>query len=74
MVRLLQGEVRHVGKQDFLPFIAPLAMYIFADRSVGSILLLWMYITTVASLQFSFVGINAAHQRPDVFHDGDAPR
>lgn len=74
MIRLLEGETKHVGTQDFVPFIAPILMYLFGGQSLGSTLLMWFYITSIGSLQFAAVGINAAHQRPDIFHDGDAPR
>lgn len=74
VIRLVLGETEHVGKRDLVAFAAPTVMYLFGGQTLGQTILLWLYIVCVGSLQFTFVGVNAAHQRPDVFHDGDTPR
>ncbi|KAF7280591.1 cytochrome b5-related protein-like [Rhynchophorus ferrugineus] len=64
----------YMGKGDLIPFIVPLAMYIFGGQALVSTLIMWTFIVCVGSTHFFFVGLHAAHHHPDIFHDGDTPR
>ncbi|KAK9887943.1 hypothetical protein WA026_000243 [Henosepilachna vigintioctopunctata] len=58
----------------FLPFVIPIFSYVTTDRSFSQCMLMFLFITLSSSLHFGFVGFNAAHHHPDIFHDGDTIR
>lgn len=37
-------------------------------------LVMFLFIHTIGGVWFGFVGVNAAHHHPKIFHDGDSPR
>lgn len=49
-------------------------MYYIGDQSISATLGMWTFILLVGSLQFGFVGLNAAHHHPEIYHEGDAAR
>ncbi|XP_011153853.1 cytochrome b5-related protein isoform X2 [Harpegnathos saltator] len=66
-------EYRVFEYRDFVPFILPLAMSLFAP----TILIawkLWLTMILVSSFLGALIGFNAAHHHPDIFHDGDIYR
>jgi hypothetical protein len=66
-----QGAVR---REDFIPLVIPLLMYVYADCGITGVVFMWTWILLVSSFVFGFIGVNAAHHHPELFHDGDAPR
>lgn len=71
---LLKGDYKGYRITDLTPFILPFIMYLLSGQSFLGTLWMWNFIVMIASLHFFFVGLNAAHHHPDVFHDGDVPR
>ncbi|XP_012254797.2 cytochrome b5-related protein-like [Athalia rosae] len=59
--------------RDGIPFVIPVLMCL-AAASPLSALWIWLKIVTVGSFHFTFVGLNAAHHHPDIYHDGDVRR
>lgn len=71
--RIIVGEIQF--KWEFLiGAILPTLMYLVSGASLLSVLFWTMFIIGIASFHFAFVGVNAAHHHPHIFHDGDAPR
>lgn len=59
---------------QFLPFTVLAGMYITNEESFVNCLLMFMWIIVIGSICFGWIGLNAAHHHPDIFHDGDATR
>lgn len=61
---------------DAVPLTLPLFMYAVADASVAlaTIVQMWLTVVVLASLYFSFVGLNAGHHNHQCVHDGDTLR
>ncbi|KAI4488669.1 hypothetical protein M0802_011377 [Mischocyttarus mexicanus] len=66
-------EYRTFEFRDVVPFFLPIIMTLFAP-SILNALKTWMIIIAVASILFNFIGLNAAHHHPNIFHDGDISR
>jgi hypothetical protein len=71
---LAAGYQEAVRKEDLFPLFIPLLMYVYAGCGVTGAICMWTWIALVSSFVFGFIGINAAHHHPELFHDGDAPR
>ncbi|XP_075220337.1 cytochrome b5-related protein-like [Lycorma delicatula] len=69
--RLLRDGVEW---EDSICLVIPSVIYLFSGSSLLHCLEMWFLILTSGSLFFGFVGINAAHHHPDIFHEGDKPR
>lgn len=59
--------------RDIIPFSLPLLMSIVAPN-FSTAVKTWIIIIFFTSLFFHFIGFNAAHHHPDIFHDGDIAR
>lgn len=59
---------------QFLPFTVLIAMYLITGESLTTCFIMFLWILTVGSIAFGWIGLNAAHHHPDIFHDGDAIR
>ncbi|XP_033219857.1 cytochrome b5-related protein [Belonocnema kinseyi] len=64
---------KKVEFRDFVPFIPPILMYLVAP-TLATAIKTWMSIILLSSVVFHFVGFNAGHHHPDIFHDGDICR
>ncbi|XP_077295248.1 cytochrome b5-related protein-like [Arctopsyche grandis] len=60
--------------EDLVPFSLPIAMILFGNCDLLETLKLWALIWHLESFLFHFIGVNAAHHHPDIFHDGDDPK
>jgi hypothetical protein len=49
-------------------------MYVYTGCGITGAVWMWTWIVLVSSFVFGFIGVNAAHHHPELFHDGDAPR
>ncbi|CAH1109798.1 unnamed protein product [Psylliodes chrysocephalus] len=65
---------QNVKLTDLSTFILPIFMYIFGGQSFSSCLVMWNFVIFVGSFYLGYVGLNAGHHHPEVFHDGDTPR
>lgn len=72
VVALFQGD--KADKTIIIPFMIPTLTYTFGGQPFIDTMLIWSWIILIASTHFAIVGVNAAHHRPDIFHDGDSPR
>lgn len=68
------GSKLGLRKADFIPLLIPTLMLLIGGATLPMALLLWTWVTVVASFVFSAIGVNAAHHHPDLFHEGDTPR
>lgn len=59
--------------RDAVPFFLPLTMCFVAPNTFVAFKT-WLMILCVGSFVFGFIGFNAAHHHPDIFHDGDIYR
>lgn len=59
--------------RDFVPLILPITLVYFAP-SVSAAMKTWLLLVLISSFFFGFIGFNAAHHHPDIFHDGDVYR
>lgn len=59
---------------DVIPFVVPLAMFLFGNASAFTVLIVWMQIIMVSSFIFGWIGLNAGHHHPDIVHEGDKVR
>ncbi|XP_043684041.1 cytochrome b5-related protein [Vespula pensylvanica] len=66
-------EYGTVEVRDIVPFILPIAMS-FVAPSIFVAFQTWIIIILISSFIFSFIGFNAAHHHPNIFHDGDIYR
>ncbi|XP_044729643.1 cytochrome b5-related protein-like, partial [Chrysoperla carnea] len=72
-IRLILGEIPF--KWEYLiGGILPTLMYLVSGASFLNVLFWFAIIICVASFHFAFVGLNAAHHHPHIFHEGDTPR
>ncbi|XP_023014222.2 cytochrome b5-related protein [Leptinotarsa decemlineata] len=67
-------EFRNLKITDLSSLILPISMYIFGGQPILATIGMWVFIISVSSCHFAFVGLHAAHHHPDIFHDGDTPR
>ncbi|XP_069700190.1 cytochrome b5-related protein-like [Periplaneta americana] len=74
LAQLLKTRGKSWNKEAFIPFAPLLVMYIFSGSSFIETFIMWSWILIVSSFSFVFIGLNAAHHHPEIFHDGDAPR
>jgi len=74
IVRLMAVQFKNFNWEILIPFSLPVAMCIFGGESIITALWVWIKILLIASFIFGFIGLNAAHHHPDIFHDGDALR
>lgn len=59
---------------DFVvPFVIPACMLVCGAPLLTTVVM-WTWILMSSSVVFGFIGFNAGHHHPDLFHDGDAPR
>lgn len=73
-IQFAKGQTSHLGWPDVVPFILPAMMYFMGGQSFLATIWMWNCIIFCGSMYFEFVGLNAAHHHPDIFHDGDAAR
>ncbi|XP_014614822.1 PREDICTED: cytochrome b5-related protein, partial [Polistes canadensis] len=59
--------------RDAVPLLLPIVMSFFAPNILISIKT-WLIIIFISSIVFNFIGLNAAHHHPNIFHDGDICR
>ena len=62
------------GFKELIPLINPTCMMYLGGSKLTETLILWNFIVITASFFFGWIGINAAHHHPQIFHDGDKPR
>lgn len=55
-----------------VPLIVPTVMFLFGNRNVGTVMMLWCCMLICGAFCFGVIGLNAAHHHPDVVHEGDA--
>ncbi|KAK9700947.1 Fatty acid desaturase [Popillia japonica] len=67
------NDTRSFSKGDLIPYILPLTMYLFGNQTLLHTFGMWTVVILCSSFVFSFIGINAAHHHPEIFHDGDTP-
>ncbi|KAF7998118.1 hypothetical protein HCN44_009516 [Aphidius gifuensis] len=58
---------------DLVPFIIPIIMC-FYSQNIQTAFKIWITIIGISSFVFMFIGFNAAHHHPKIFHDGDICR
>lgn len=68
---LFKEQVIHLD-DILVPLIIPTVMTIFGNPDLNQVLKLWMLMVLVASFAFTFIGLNAAHHHPELYHEGDA--
>ncbi|KZC14948.1 Cytochrome b5-related protein [Dufourea novaeangliae] len=76
LIKRYYSVIFEYGKFEFrdaVPFLLPVLMTSLAP-SVLFALKFWLLIIMSSSFVFSFIGFNAAHHHPDIFHDGDTSR
>ncbi|KAM7351849.1 cytochrome b5-related protein-like [Cochliomyia hominivorax] len=59
---------------DIICLSLPLSMYLCSDQTLLWCLRQWLYITAITSFSFCFIGLNAAHHDPKIYHEGDTCR
>ncbi|XP_056633123.1 cytochrome b5-related protein-like [Diorhabda sublineata] len=59
---------------DLSWLILPIVIYLFGRKSFLDTFVMWNFIIACGSTYLGFVGLNAGHHHPEVFHDGDTPR
>lgn len=60
---------------EFLPFVVPLAMWLFGgDYPLMITLQMYGIMLVAGGLFYGIVAIHAGHHHPNVLHDGDAIR
>lgn len=59
--------------RDVVPFIIPLSMCLLT-KNIYTGFTTWILIIGISSFIFNFIGFNAAHHHPKIFHDGDICR
>ncbi|KAJ9587921.1 hypothetical protein L9F63_018647, partial [Diploptera punctata] len=74
IVMALQRYSDVLRKEDLLPLVLPVLMMMYSGAGLHVVFSMWMWIILVSSFVFGFIGLNAAHHHPDIFHDGDTPR
>lgn len=77
--RILLSVIRQTSliyKEDFIPFLLPIAMYVLGGNNVtpGTVLQMWIFMLFVGSFYFGLVGLNAGHHNHHVVNDGDILR
>lgn len=63
--------------RDAIPLILPLTFWGvtgFALDSIATVLWTWSYILFTSSFLFGYIGLNAGHHHPEVYHAGDETR
>jgi hypothetical protein len=65
------SDKEHLGLDDLVGFSVPLAMFLFGQPNLYSVIFLWTLIIFTASFSFSVIGLNAGHHHPDNAHEGD---
>ncbi|XP_071447528.1 cytochrome b5-related protein-like [Hetaerina americana] len=68
---------RTIDWTDAVPFILPLTFWAstgFAVDFIAGAVLTWLGVVLVSSFLFGYIGLNAGHHHPEVFHAGDAER
>lgn len=58
-------------KEDFIPFLVPLAMLLFGTSDVLQVIKMWCLIISFGGLWFGAIGITVGHHTPEVVHEGD---
>ncbi|KAJ8680520.1 hypothetical protein QAD02_016307 [Eretmocerus hayati] len=66
-------EWKKLEIRDLVPFLLPVTMSFFTP-SIFDAIKLWLCIIMISGTVFHFVGLNAAHHHPEIFHDGDVCR
>ncbi|XP_043487730.1 cytochrome b5-related protein isoform X1 [Polistes fuscatus] len=66
-------EYKTLEFRDTVPFFLPIVMSFFAPNILIAIKT-WIIIISISSILFNFIGLNAAHHHPNIFHDGDICR
>lgn len=72
-IRLIGGE-RPLELPDLVPFVLPVAMYLFGAGSLWHVLRVWVALVCSGSLIFGATAINGGHHHPELFQDGDEIR
>ncbi|KAI4456667.1 cytochrome b5-related protein-related [Holotrichia oblita] len=74
--RILQAiiEKSALRWENYIPLFHLLFLYQCSGRPFVTTLILYAFIITVGSLIFGYIGLNAGHHHPDLFHDGDEVR
>lgn len=76
-VRLFMYNIvnkQNIRPESLLPGLVVLLMLIISRYSFFNTILMFGWIHMMSGLYFGFIGVNAAHHHPDIFHDGDKPR
>ena len=61
------------GIRELIPLTIPASM-LLSGVPIIQALIWWNIIIICGSFIFGFIGLNAAHHHPQIFHDGDKPR
>lgn len=67
----LTSDVKIFYKEDFIPFLVPLAMFWFSTSSLLTVIKIWTLIISFGGLWFGVIGITVGHHTPEVTHEGD---
>ncbi|XP_072393737.1 cytochrome b5-related protein-like isoform X2 [Diabrotica undecimpunctata] len=67
-------QYRQMKLTDLVGLLLPICMYIFGKENLLSVIIMWNFVLICGGTYMGFVGLNAGHHHPDVFHDGDMPR
>uniref|UniRef100_A0A6P7FSX8 Cytochrome b5-related protein n=1 Tax=Diabrotica virgifera virgifera TaxID=50390 RepID=A0A6P7FSX8_DIAVI len=70
----LPNQYKELRFTDLLGLLLPICMYVFGKDDLLSVFIMWNFVLVCGGTFMGFVGLNAGHHHPDVFHDGDAPR
>lgn len=72
-IALLTIEEAKFMLADVIPFTLPVTMYFIGGSTAGvsTVIQTWLTIVCLSSYMFAFIGLNAGHHHPEVFHDGD---
>lgn len=66
--------LKTVTPADVICLVIPSLLYICSSQGLPQVFLLWVVIMGSGSFLFAFIGLNAAHHHPEIFHQGDSPR
>ncbi|XP_046396474.1 cytochrome b5-related protein-like [Ischnura elegans] len=68
---------RELEWKDAIPLIIPLTFWAstgFSPDCIRGAIYTWLSVIAVSSFLFGYIGLNAGHHHPEVFHAGDTPR
>jgi hypothetical protein len=65
------SDKEHLGLDDLLGFSVPLAMFLFGQPNLYSVISLWTLIVLAGSFCICQIGSNGGHHHPECAHEGD---